>query len=84
MSLLSTNELEKLLVSPFYCIQIDEDLTMIHKSLISEELWISANVRLIREIGAEKWLLQLLEVLQGDYVRDEFICDDCVKHCDCA
>ncbi len=66
MSVFSTNDLEKLLVSPFYCIQIDEDLTMEHEPLVSEELWIAANIVLIREIGAEKWLLQLLEVLQGD------------------
>jgi hypothetical protein len=83
MQPLSTNDIEKMLINPFYCIQFDEDLSMEHEPLISEELWISANIKMIREIGIESWLQGLLQVLQGDYVGNKVLWDDRADRCDC-
>jgi hypothetical protein len=35
--------------------------------MIPREQWIAANVRLIEEVGAAKWLDSLLEVLEGKF-----------------
>jgi hypothetical protein len=35
------------------------------------EDWIAANARLINDVGAERWLTSLLEVLEGDYPRGQ-------------
>jgi len=59
----------KLMANPFYAIDIAPELALPHEPILSEEMWVAANVRAIEEIGAEAWLQNLLSVLQGDYVR---------------
>jgi hypothetical protein len=67
---MDTQDVEHMLINPFYAITIDPDLLVEHESLVSEAQWVAANVRLIDEIGAKAWLEKLLTVLQGDSPRN--------------
>lgn len=62
---LDQEDIKKVLANPYYAIKIDEDLTIDHEPIISEENWVKANAKLIKEIGAESWLTRLLEVLRA-------------------
>ena len=42
-----------------------------HPALIEREMWVDANDMHIRDMGAEGWLRQLLDVLSGDIVTAE-------------
>lgn len=61
---LTTEGIEKIISNPFYCCNINENLIEKHEPLISEDLWIKANTKIIQEIGAEKFLKRLLENLK--------------------
>ena len=50
---------------------IDPLLATPHPALIEREMWVDANVMHIRDMGAEGWLRQLLDVLDGDIVTAE-------------
>ena len=63
---LSPDDVTRMLINPFYAIQIDRTFAMPHKPLVSEQDWIAANVRLIDEMGPEKWLRVLLATLAMD------------------
>jgi hypothetical protein len=56
-----------LLGNPFYVINIDPALAEAHEPLVDEEQWISANVKLIEQLGPEGYLRNLLSILQGNY-----------------
>jgi hypothetical protein len=58
-----------MIANPFYAINIDEGLAMPHEPMISEDDWIKANANLIKELGAEPYLRNLLSVLKGNYPR---------------
>lgn len=62
----------RMLANPFYCIEKASSVfTLQHKTMITEEQWISAAEALIAEIGAQAFLKHLLENLKGNYVPDE-------------
>ena len=42
-----------------------------HDLLVSEEDWIKVGVKLIDELGSEKYLMNLLENLKGNYIDNE-------------
>jgi hypothetical protein len=52
-------------------VDIDQSLFVRSLEKVPSEDWIAANGRLIDELGSEKWLTSLLEVLEGDYPRGE-------------
>ena len=60
-----------MVANPFYAIEIDESLSMLHEPLISEDQWVEANVRLIEELGPEPYLRNLLSILKGNYPRSD-------------
>jgi hypothetical protein len=62
-------DITSMIANPFYAIKIDEGLAVPHEPLISEDDWITANVRLIDELGAEPYLRNLLSILKGNYPR---------------
>jgi hypothetical protein len=67
---LSPEELRKIFANPFYCLrQVEENFTVDHEPLVSEEQWIKAGVQVIKESGAEVFLRDLLENLKGNYVK---------------
>jgi hypothetical protein len=57
-----------MLINPYYAVNISPDLAGEHEPLVTEEQWTQANLKLIDEIDARKWLEHLLAVLQGDYL----------------
>jgi len=57
-----------LLVNPVYAIEIDEDLLFEHEPLVTEDQWVGANIELIKQVGAETWLRELLSVLKGNHL----------------
>ena len=62
-------DVTSMIANPFYAITIDEGLTLPHEPMISEDDWIKANVNLIKELGPEPYLRNLLSVLKGNYPR---------------
>jgi hypothetical protein len=60
-------DVASMIANPFYAITIDEGLTLPHEPMISEDDWIKANVDLIKELGPEAYLRNLLSVLKGNY-----------------
>jgi hypothetical protein len=67
------DQLKQQLINPYYAINFNPDFSTEHAPIVSESQWVIANVRLIDELGSEKWLQRLLAALQGDYPgnRDE-------------
>ena len=65
------DNLQRIIINPFYAITIARSLTEEHDPAMSEAEWVQANASLIREMGSERWLRQLLDVLNGDIVTAE-------------
>jgi hypothetical protein len=65
----SEHKVKQVLINPAYAVAISPDLAAANPNLlIGRERWVTANVKLIEELGAEQWLGLLLDVLQGDFV----------------
>jgi hypothetical protein len=56
-----------LIGNPFYAITIDSVSAAPHPPLPSEEQWIAANAKLIKNLGPEPYLRNLLSILKGNY-----------------
>lgn len=65
---LSVNDLTRIFSNPFYCITACECMCQPHPPLVSEEVWVKVGVNLIKEIGPEKYLRNLLENLKGNHL----------------
>jgi len=59
------DNLQRIIINPFYAITVAPQLTQEHEPPMGEAEWVQANASLIKEMGSERWLRQLLEVLQG-------------------
>jgi hypothetical protein len=62
------SDIARMLMNPFYAIDIDPNLALPHEPLLSEEEWIAANLRMIADIGPESFLRTLLHILKGGYL----------------
>lgn len=62
------DDIQRITANPIYAISISPNLAIEHEPLISEGKWIAANAQLIKELGAEKYLWLLLDVLKGKFV----------------
>jgi hypothetical protein len=58
----------RLTLNPTYAVNIHPMLSLPKEQLIDRVAWIAANKKLIREVGVDRWLATLLEVLEGRYV----------------
>ncbi len=58
-------------INPSRAVNIDPVFAAEHPPLIEQEMWVDVNVMQIRNMGAEGWLRQLLDVLNGDIVTAE-------------
>ena len=65
------DNLQRILINPFYAITVAPRLTAEHDPPMSEAEWIQANASLMREVGAERWLQRLLEVLEERAVNSD-------------
>jgi hypothetical protein len=59
------DNLQRIIINPFYAITVAPQLTQEHEPSMGEAEWVRANASLMREMGSERWLRQLLEVLEG-------------------
>lgn len=64
-------DVQAVLVNPFYAVTIAPNLCGAHDPIIDRTQWVSANARLIEQIGAEAWLNRLLDVLESGGVAAE-------------
>jgi hypothetical protein len=62
------DDVRRILLNPFYAIEIAPVLAEPHETMVSEDQWVAANAQLIQKVGAEAWLRELLTVLKGDFV----------------
>ena len=62
-------DLELMFANPFYCININPNMCEPHPTLVNEADWIKAALVSINELGAEKFLTNLLDNLKGKYVK---------------
>lgn len=61
----------QLLMDPFRTITIAPQFTVEHDPAMSTDDWIQANTTLIHDMGAQAWLMQLLNALEGEKVTDK-------------
>ncbi len=59
------DNLQRIIINPFYAITVAPQLIEEHESPMSKAEWVQANASLMREMGTERWLRQLLDVLEG-------------------
>jgi hypothetical protein len=58
-------------INPYQAVNIDPLFAAEHPPLIGREMWVDVNIMQMRSMGAEGWLRQLLNVLNGDIVTAE-------------
>lgn len=61
----STEDLSKMAMNPLHAVVISESLKGEHEPIVTEGEWITANVKLMDELGTEAWLWALLDVLEN-------------------
>jgi len=71
MGKMTVNKLKRMFANPYYAIEIHPELCTTHELMVTEEMWIKANVQSIKESGAENFLRILLDVLKGNYLTSE-------------
>src|SRR5258708_8382963 len=59
------DNLQRIIINPFYAITVGTQLTEEHEPPMGEAEWVQTNASLMREMGSERWLRQLLDVLEG-------------------
>ena len=65
------DNVQRIILNPFYAITVAPRWTEEHEPPMGEAEWVQANASLMGEIGAERWLRQLLDILGGDIVTAE-------------
>jgi hypothetical protein len=58
------DDVAAVVVNPFYAVNFEANLCLEHPTLVSKEEWVRANLRLMEELGTERWLYRLLEILE--------------------
>ena len=59
------DSLRRIIINPFYAITVAPQLTEEHEPPMSEAEWVQVNAALMMEMGSERWLRQLLDMLEG-------------------
>ena len=60
-------------MNPCHAVNIAPIFRETHEPMVSQEMWMQSNVRLIQEMGINSWLMQLLDILEGDFVTNDEI-----------
>jgi hypothetical protein len=63
----------RIAIDPFSTITVAPQLIIEHEPVMSADEWIRANVALIRDIGTEAWLTQVLYALEGKKSTNDLI-----------
>lgn len=59
------DSLRRIIINPIYTITGAPQLTEEHEPVMDETEWVRTNVTLIGEMGAARWLRQLLDILES-------------------
>jgi len=59
------DNLQRIIINPFYAITVAAQLTEKHEPPMGEAEWVRTNASLMVVMGSERWLRQLLDVLEG-------------------
>jgi hypothetical protein len=62
---MNSHNVKDVFINPYYAIHISPSLVAKHELMTSKEKWIRVNVKLIDDLGKEKWLGMLLDVLES-------------------
>lgn len=67
---LTVDDVGKIMANPFYCMNINPEMTAPHEPMITEEIWIEVAVKSIAEDGdgGRKFMRHLIENLKGNHV----------------
>jgi hypothetical protein len=65
------DKLQRIIINPFYAVTVAPQLTEEHEPAMGEAEWVQANASLMREMGIERWLRQLLDLLEGKIAAPE-------------
>lgn len=58
-----TKAMDGMLTNPFYAVTFADHLFRKHGDLSAKEDWIAANAQIMKDIGVQAWLEELLEVV---------------------
>jgi len=56
-----------IIANPFYAINIAPVLAEPHPLPISEDQWVASNIKLIKDLGPDAYLRNLLSILKGNH-----------------
>jgi len=59
------DNLQRISINPFYAITVAPQLAEEHEPPMGEAEWVQGNASRMEELGSERWLRQLLDVLEG-------------------
>lgn len=62
---LNEEDMAAIFMNPYYAIDIHPSFFGEHKHMVTKEEWIKGNKLVIKEIGMDKWLRGLLDVLES-------------------
>jgi len=65
MAPFTEDNLQRIMINPFYALTVASHLTEEREPPMSEEEWVQVNALQILDRGAELWLEQLVDVLEG-------------------
>ena len=57
-------DMRQILMNPLYAITVSPALSTPHPPMVTKEQWVTVNAKMIKERGAERWLRELLEILE--------------------
>ncbi len=70
MERITSEQVQRIILNPFYAIQVAPELVETHAPSLRDEEWITGNSSLLQQMGAEHWQALLLDVLQGNTPHD--------------
>ena len=53
-------------INPCHAVNIATIFAQDHEPMVNQETWVQSNVLSIQEMGVELWLMQWLDILEGD------------------
>jgi hypothetical protein len=53
-----------MVINPRQTVVFSDELHVEHEPIVDTDIWLEANMKMLKEIGAEEWLWQLLKVLE--------------------
>ena len=58
-------DMRRILMNPLYAITVSPAFSTPHPPMVTKDQWVSVNANMIKEMGAERWLRALLDILES-------------------